>query len=285
MTVSGLNPTYSIKYFRPGMYKVVKFHRGFAPHLPSDREVLGEREEEGGKYSQSISRAKSVIYQVAICNDWEWFVSFTIDPKKYDRYSFKPFYEKFTQWLRDYRKKYGCKIEYLLVPEQHKDGAWHMHGLMRGIPADHLSQFVPGIHPQKLIDKGYMNWGRCGAKFGFCSLGPIGDPLKVAGYVTKYITKDLLESNNRFGVHLYRCSLSLRRAQSLGYVYGSYLALDRYLNHHGQFCDVGWAYDVHWSEFLPYLDVSETFVIDYGPDDEVFVDLTSDQFEQLSMFH
>ena len=111
MTVSGLNPTYSIKYFRPGMYKVVKFHRGFAPHLPSDREVLEERGEEGGKYSQAISRAKSVIYQVAVCNDWEWFVNFTIDPKKYDRYSFGPFYKKFTQWLRDYRKKYGCKIK------------------------------------------------------------------------------------------------------------------------------------------------------------------------------
>ena len=150
---------------------------------------------------------------------------------------------------------------------------------------DHLSKFIPGIHPQKLIDKGYMNGGRGGAKFGFCSLGPIGDPLKVAGYVTKYITKDLLESNNRFGAHLYFCSIGLRRAQSLGYVYGSYLALDRYLNHHGQFCDVGWAYDLHWSEFLPYLDVSEMFVIDYGPDDEVFIDLTSDQFEQLSMFH
>lgn len=293
MTVTGLNPTYSIKYFRPGMYKVVKFHRGFAPHLPSDREVLEERGEEGGKYSQSISRAKSVIYQVGICNDWDWFVNFTIDPKKFDRYSFRPFYKVFTQWLRDYRKKYHCKIEYLLVPELHKDGAWHLHGFMRGIPEDHLSAFVPGIHPQKLIDGGFVNWGHYGKKFGFCSLGRLKDPVKAAGYVTKYITKDLLESNNRFGAHLYFCSIGLCRARSLGYIYGAYLALDRYLDHHGTFCSTGWVRNVPWHFFatfdidIPVMpDPLASFVSAFDlPDDEVFVDLTSDQFEQLSMFH
>lgn len=249
------NPLYSVKYYRDGLYKLVKFPGGLRMRLPDDG-LSPETEEKPteGKKDAAISRAKSVIYQVAVCNDWEYFVTFTIDPEKFDRYDFRPFYKAFAQWIRDYRKKYGCKIEYLLVPEQHKDGAWHIHGLMRGMPQDHLSKFIHGIHPEKLVQGNYLNWGRAGAKFGFCSLDSVRDPVKVAGYVTKYITKELLETNTRSGAHLYFCSIGLARAVRLGYIYHADLSLDLRLTDHYEFCDVGWVHDLSWADWLSYID-------------------------------
>lgn len=283
MTDFGLSPNYSIKFYRDDLYKVIRFNSPRGLKLSSVDKP--DKESEDDKFASSIARAKSVIQQVALCNDWDWFVTFTVDRTKYNRYMFKPFYKSFSQWIRDYRKKYGCRIEYLLIPEQHKDGAWHIHGLVRGIPSDHITPFVPGIHPQDLINKGYMNWGRYAMKFGFSSLAPVRDPVKVAFYVTKYITKDLLRSNNSFGAHLYMCSIGLRRAISMGYVYGRYIGLDKYISTNGSFCDCGWANVEDWTYFLDYLPVDDSFGSpDYLPySEDSFIEIVSD-YEQMTLF-
>ena len=33
------------------------------------------------------------------------------------------------------------KITFVLVPEQHKDGAWHEHGLISGLPGEDIRMF------------------------------------------------------------------------------------------------------------------------------------------------
>ena len=285
MTQNG-NPIYSVKYYRDGVYKLVKFPGGLRMRLPKDGlegETSGMSEE--GKCDAAISRAKSVIYQVAVCNDWDYFCTFTLSPEKFDRYDFRPFYAKFSQWVRDYRKHYGCKVEYLLIPEQHEDGAWHMHGLMRGIPQDHLSRFMHGIHPEKLVEGDYLNWGRCGNKFGFCSLAPIRDVMAVAGYVTKYITKDLLQTNTRAGAHLYFCSIGLRRAVQFGYIYHGDLALDARLTNTYQFCQSGWVHDLDWADWLGYMDDILVDFTEFFPEEQPKDGLLTDvwyDFQQLS---
>lgn len=165
------------------------------------------------------------------------------------------FYKSFTQWVRDYRKKYSCDLKYLFVPELHEDGAWHVHGFVRGIPQDRLRPFIPGLEPQKLVDKGYLNWPDYQKKFGFCSLDSIKDFEKCINYLTKYITKDLGRCVSGYGGHLYRCSIGLARALPMGYVYQSYAALDAYLEYDGMFCSNGWVRDVDWAFWLEYLPV------------------------------
>lgn len=265
------SPTYSVKFYRDGLYKLIKFKRCLTARLPEDREQGSDRVE--GKYAQAISRAKSVIYQVAVCNDWDFFVTFTIDRTKFDRYEFKPFYKSFSQWIRDHRKKYGSKIEYLLIPEQHEDGAWHMHGFMRGIPQDQLSRFVLGVHPQRLCKDEFWNWGLASKKFGYCSLSEIRDPMGCAAYACKYVTKELLETNTRFGAHLYMCSIGLRRAVRLGYVYGSFLALDRYLSDDNEFTRTGWVRNVPWHYFFEWIHPDS---IPHLPDFPDFYDIQVD---------
>ena len=150
--------------------------------------------------------------EYALCNNFEYFATFTLDKDKYNRYNLSKFIKDLGQFIRDYRKKYNSNIQYLLIPEMHKDGAWHMHGLLMGIKEEHLISFddVPGV-PGKLKNKGYYNFVLYEKKFGFNSLGKIKDTDKVANYITKYITKDFgkdIELNHKS----YYCSRGLKKS-------------------------------------------------------------------------
>lgn len=283
MTSAVQYPLYSVKFYRDNVYKLVKFKRPLVPRLPGKREGR-EEETSGERLSQSLSRTRSVIFQLAFCNDWDFFFTGTIDPAKYNRYQWKDYYTAFTQWLRDYRKKYHCDIKYMFVPELHKDGAVHIHGFVRGIPQDRLRLFIPGLEPQDLVNKGYLNWPDYQKKFGFCSLGSIENLEATAHYVTKYITEDLGRSAVDFGGHLHRESLGLNREVSMGYVYQSYAALDVYLDYDAMFCSTGWVRDVDWSFWLQYIPVdAELPPLEYSGDVPVMMS-NLDVFEQLSLF-
>lgn len=164
------------------------------------------------KLDSNIARARSKIFEYAMCNKWDYFVNLTLDRYKYDRFDLKAYIKDLGQWLRDYRKRYSCQIQYLFIPEQHKDGAWHIHGLFSGLPFSHLTNFVPGKHPQKLIDKGYFNWPPYSEKFGFVSVGLIRNYEACSKYLTKYVTKDMASNNRDLGAHLYYCSKGLKTA-------------------------------------------------------------------------
>lgn len=164
------------------------------------------------KLECNISRARSKIFEYGACNPWELFVTLTLDRMKYDRHDLKKFIKDLTQWLRDYCKKHKCQVKYLFIPEQHEDGAWHIHGLLMGLPLEHLSDFIPGKHPQKLIDKGYKNWEPYANKFGFVSADIIRNHEAVSKYLTKYISKDMVTNNRQLGACLYYCSKGLKEA-------------------------------------------------------------------------
>lgn len=282
-------PQYSVKFYRDDLYKLIKFNKPLIPRLKdSPSSDVEDPQPSDDKLINNVIRARGVIQQVALCNDWPFFCTFTIDKEKYDRYDFSSFYKAFTQWIRDYRKKYKCRIEYCFIPETHKDGAWHLHGFIKGIPDSHISNFVRFKHPRKLVDGGYLNWAAASDKFGFCSLGVVRNSIGAAFYVSKYITKDLLRLNSSLGAHLYFCSLGLKRAFPLGYVYGQYTDLDKYLSSPGTFCSTGWVKPQDdtplWAsigDFLPYsvLDlpahgedpaVDEGFVEFYGVQLDLF---------------
>ena len=276
-------PLYSVKFYRDNVYKLIRFKRPLLPHVPGKREDRGE-EVSGEKLSQALSRARSVIFQVAFCNDWDFFFTGTIDPAKYNRYHLGDFYKFFTQWLRDYRKKYHCDIKYLFVPELHQDGAIHVHGFIRGVPQNRLRLFIPGLEPQELVDAGYLNWPDYQKKFGFCSMASINNPEAAAHYITKYISEDFGRCAVDYGGHLYRCSIGLARAFPIGYIYQSYAVLDAYLEYDGTFCSNGWVRDVDWSFWLSYLPVDGVLPdLDYSDDDLVFISNADANFEQLAI--
>jgi len=174
--------------------------------------IEGKTKENTVKLANNISRAKSRIFEIAMCNDWDYFITCTLDQQKYERTDLGTFRKDLAQFIRDQRKKYQCDIRYLLIPELHSDGkSWHMHGLLGGVKDEMLAEF-DGTAPLKLRDLGYKNYPDYQKKFGFVSLGIINNKDAIAKYITKYINKNMEKSVTESGKHLYYCSRGLNKA-------------------------------------------------------------------------
>ncbi len=250
---SEYKPDYTIKDFGgSGVYSVCRFNRsGFESCKVGDR---GEQQYNDKKLDNAFSRARSMILQYGLSNRWDYFATFTLDKNKYDRYDFERFRSAFNQFILDLRKKYakaGCcdavgRLSYLVVPEMHKDGAWHMHGLISGIPPCRISKFESGKHPEYLVKHNYMNWPDYAEKFGFVSLGKIRDQYATVLYTVKYINKSMDDLADMKGKHLYSASRPLRKALTVSHVYGPDSELDACLDWHGKFCSTGMVKDKDW---------------------------------------
>lgn len=150
---------------------------------------------------ENLVRARSRIYEYGMCNDWDFFVTLTIDKSKMDRYDLKSYYAKFSQFLRNYNKRHNLNIKYLFIPEKHKDGAWHMHGFLHGLPINHL----------EVNHHGYYDWLAYSERFGYISLDMIRDKDKASSYITKYISKDLANCVTELNSKMYYCSKGLKK--------------------------------------------------------------------------
>ena len=181
----------------------------------------GRRSDESERLKSNIRRAARMIEGYALCNDWTWFGTFTLNEAYRDRADLDRFRADFMQFIRDCRKKYG-DIEALLVPELHrkKDG-WHMHGLIQGIPLDALRAFTMRERLPKYIrdklKKGdpVYDWPAYRESFGWVDMEPIRSRDAAARYITKYITKsgDSTAQALQLGKHLYYVTRGLRQPE------------------------------------------------------------------------
>ena len=243
-----VSPLYSIHRYREDIYKVVAFKgvrdsEFVKPHNKEDDQHYDT------KLNEAFCRAKSMVLQYALCNPWDFFFTGTLDPAKFNRYDLDSFQQRLSQFIRDKRKAYGTQLSFLLVPEQHKDGAWHMHGLISGIPESALRRFRPP-EPQKLVESDYLNWPDYMQKFGFCSLGPIRHPVATSFYISKYVSKELSQRGGDLGKHLYFHSRPLDKAVHVSDVYIYNSGLDAVCVHDHEFCKTGMVQDAPW--YFPY---------------------------------
>lgn len=178
------------------------------------------------KLDNNIIRAKSKIFEYAICNDFEFFVTLTLNGKKIERNDIDCFIKKLGQYIRDVRKHTGQKIEYILIPEKHSDGInWHMHGLVKGledIRKYDIKENIPKRMKDKIIQYREYNlnlyeWVGYSKKFGFNCIEPIRDKEACSAYITKYISKSIdcemgiTEKNKK----MYYCSRGLKTAKNI----------------------------------------------------------------------
>lgn len=164
-----------------------------------------------GRLKSNIRRAARMIEGYALCNSWQWFGTFTLNPKYHNRSDLDKFRDDFMRLIRNCRRKYG-DIEALLVPELHKskDG-WHMHGLIQGLPVEALRPFtlqekLPQYLREKIKAGGRIyDWPQYRESFGWVDLEPIRSRDAAARYITKYITKagDGTAEALELGKHLY----------------------------------------------------------------------------------
>lgn len=159
------------------------------------------------KLRVSTYRSKMEIFDIARSNHWDYFVTLTLDKQQVDRYDYDAIVSKmqtFTKFLR----RHHC--QWLIVPELHKDGAFHFHGLLSD-PGRQLTLKRWGRRCTK-SGEWYDEYDLVGYSLGFTSVSRVRDQAKVSNYITKYTTKELLRSVPK-GRKRYWASRGLLRPQ------------------------------------------------------------------------
>lgn len=216
-----LEITYLYRY-RADLYKrVVMYSRTDKTGLP---DILEDKPLSDHKTSDNIRRARRMIEAYALCNDWDYFGTFTLDSKIRDRSDLHGFHTDLQQFFRDQRKSTGSNIKCLLVPELHKSGdAWHMHALLHNVPVCQLvpftlSQRLPvGIRQELLKGRQVFDWPAYRQRFGFVDLEPVVSRDRAARYIVKYIGKGAYGTAAKIAVgdHLYYVSRGLNKPEKM----------------------------------------------------------------------
>lgn len=133
----------------------------------------------------SRNRAKNMIYDYARSNDFQYFVTLTFNPDLVDSFNYSEVSTKLSQWLNNIRKRYAPDLHYLFVPELHRSGRYHFHGLLADIGNMRLDDSGMYTPDGKII----YNLGNY--NLGFTTATEITDKQRTATYIGKYITKEL----------------------------------------------------------------------------------------------
>lgn len=137
-------------------------------------------EPKGEDIERSMRRARSRVRRLALSNDFRWFVTLTLSPDKVDRYDAAQVVRKLSNWCSNQVTRHG--LQYILVPERHKDGALHFHGFFN----DALEAVASG-HKDK---QGHEIYNLPGWTLGFtAAIEVYGDYAGAVAYVCKYIGK------------------------------------------------------------------------------------------------
>lgn len=149
----------------------------------------------------SLSRTKSSIRDLALCNNFEFFYTQTFCGDY--RYNFEKVVETYKKSLKAYKRK-NNDFKFLVIYEKHSDGAIHLHGLLKGLGDDlYINEY--GYYSIKHFEK-----------LGFCSLSRIRDYEKCCNYITKYISKEFLKTSKN---QIYFCSRGLDKPIKKYYSY------------------------------------------------------------------
>lgn len=216
-------PLYRIKAYENYLYRVTK--RLFNPNTVKVKQNQPDREKPVGKFDSALSRAKNTVREVCLCNKWEYFVTLTFNDS-WDRYDLKYRVKELMQYIQNLNKD-GYNIKYVLIPEFHKDGAVHFHGLMSGIPVDQRPDWWPKSVNRKSDGSYYDHCPLFSDRYGFSSVEAVGDGVACGFYVSKYITKSLADSAEYKGVHTYYRSKGLNRSVEVGSLYHNSAVLDK----------------------------------------------------------
>lgn len=175
---------------------------------------------------RAARRASARVRDLALCNDFAWFVTLTLDAQKIDRYDVSAITKKLRTWLDNKVRRQGLK--YILVPERHKDGALHFHGFINEAPGLVPSGTwdVPGhkkpIRPRS--SRQAAEWAALGPGMGYhevfnweawplgfsTAIRLYGEYRAAVGYVCKYIAKQTKDADGKIGGRWYYSGGELR---------------------------------------------------------------------------
>ena len=182
----------SQKIFKSENWELSKKEKAFKVELEETEETEEAEETKKTKKevrADSVKRAKTSIFDISMLNDFTHFVTWTLDSKLISRYDIAEIKTKLCDFLKNKVKRNNLK--YLVVGEQHKDGAIHFHSLIAGD-----LKLVDSGHKDK---KGNIIYNMPAWKYGFSTAIELyGDRLHTSKYIVKYIQKDFKKLFGKF---------------------------------------------------------------------------------------
>lgn len=137
----------------------------------------------------SRTRARSKVRDIALCNRFTHFFTWTLDPKLIDRYDAEQVKHRLMSFLKNLSYRKGFR--YILVPERHKDGAIHFHGLCTLGNLRLARACNPHTGQPLSTDRGQPIYNMVDWKYGYSTCIPIDENYEATcNYLVKYITKD-----------------------------------------------------------------------------------------------
>lgn len=210
----------------PGSVRVSvtpEYNKPRKPRAKRSKPAAGDEAEEKERFAQSIARAKQTIEDIALCNHWDWFATFTFDPNFPEIAECDGDYARLcVKFLQKTRTKYKAKdMKWLLIPEPPqnmlgKQVPLHVHGLIAGAPPEAIHEWSLGEKDCPLYAQFNMADGKKAAEFpeyrkryGFNLLEGITNLKRLLRYLLKSL--DNAQEYRKKGQHLYYASRNVGR--------------------------------------------------------------------------
>lgn len=175
-----------------------------------ERKIRTEEEQDKYNFQQAKKIQRRIRYYCE-CNDFDLFWTLTFDDEKVNARDYEYAKKKLRAWLKYQREKYG-KFDYIFIPELHKSGRIHFHGITFGFSPLLIEARNPKT--DKLIKKnGLQIYNAETWKDGFSTVSKIDSKAKTANYISKYITKDLIAIPSAYKQPKYFVSRGLKKPE------------------------------------------------------------------------
>lgn len=171
--------------------------KGFYAYNQHDGSLSAEELEEKSK--KYLKKVRTNIIDLAYNNKerFDYFITLTFNNSELGgEYSHELAIEKLKKWI-NLQKKKNKNMSYILVPEFHKSGRLHFHGLVGNVPKWKLSRAVNAKTGEAMFIDHTAIYNLDDYKLGFTTISKIKSREKVCNYISKYATKDLIDLKSK----------------------------------------------------------------------------------------
>ena len=196
----------------PDFVKIVKYNRPIVFTNFQDKSFFltnEENDEEKDYLEKSINRTKTKISDYILCNNFTHFVTFTFDPSnskvknEENRKDLLKMSKLLITWVNseqiNHFRRHGHRFGYLIVPERHKNNAWHFHAVFQGYKNE-IEDFYSSKNKYLTVDEIRSKNKKPKNQRGFLprytlgrsEIAPVKDKFRMSSYIKKYITKELI---------------------------------------------------------------------------------------------
>lgn len=184
-----------------GRIEIAAYHYPRLRYVGSGRASSGRGVETSDKAQEERTRRQ--LYAIrrrikgyAFSNNFRWFVTLTFNPEKVDSSNYETAKNTLLKWCRRMRDRHK-QFDYLIIPELHKSGAVHFHGLLGDIHA-HFEEAANPKTGEPIIRHNRQVYNLTEWEYGFSDCEEIESPERAASYITKYVTSALLTDKQMY---------------------------------------------------------------------------------------